>query len=887
MTTGALSQCGTCVRLRGPFDDGAPLGLDGPWCEAFPDGIPGGVLGPIFTNQVDHRQPQPGDHGLRWSPLPGATFPQLYPPEQTASLTAAAAGEPPTGAMIALVPSADDADYLSVDGGEPAEQMHCTLLYLGEAGDVLRETQTAIVERLRGLVEDQLRGEYELPIVADGFAVSMFNPDTTDACVVLGLSGEDLDIIHSMIVDAVAEAGADTSGQHRPWVPHITLIYTSDAGQVEDLVDRVGPIVLDRLRVAFADRIEDIPLASLPVADDEPAVEQPPEAGEQAGPPDTVSAAAQQEEAPMMPDGECPPGQHLMPDGTCMPDEEMPVETPPAYALGTGTPWHAIAAVEGQWSGDGRQFAPGALDWAGMFPQPLKWQPTEQPGHDGSVTVGRVDGAMRQGPLIWAWGVFDDAGEQGGEALRLAQGEFIRGVSIKADDVEPHDVELVCPAPAAVPELDETPMGLEDLPEDMPDELYGGPVCEAPKEIVHRARMRSLTLVGEAAFPECVLHLGPPPPELGLTLIAAAVGAHETATSDGTWDGPGNEKKLPSPMPAATGRKAYAWIDEAQIADGQMPKTAGRFIHHEIGADGAPGAANLTACSTGIGVLNGGRGGTTVPAGDVQGIYNHLAGHLRDGDREPPLLTAAARTIVAAGYTITIPEVWPEAWFDPPVEAPPIGALHVTEQGRVYGYLAPGGVGHRAFRASGRRIEAPRRIDYSEFMNKPALVADGDGQVHRINAGNITFGCGHMSPVDPRRADPNAALEHYDNSCSVAARIRVGEDEHGTWVAGGLLHSLDGDTVERMMGCALSGDWQEGRLNAALLVPVEGFPTSVAGNVRIRDGAVVASTAPVLFDEPAAPPTGLGPIGALDYIARTVGWDSNSRMSELAQAFDH
>lgn len=579
----------------------------------------------------------------------------------------------------------------------------------------------------------------------------------------------------------------------------------------------------------------------------------------------------------------CPPGQHEMPDGTCMDDEQMmPTDEMPVMA--GGTPWHGPLVVEGQWSGDGRQWAPGALEWADL-PLPVKWQPAEQPGHDGSVIVGRIDGIARlDGGQVHGWGVLDDQGEHGMEALRLIEAQMLRGMSISADDVDGEDVELVWPAGAAdqMPHDDEMPMmALTEVPEapgeQEPAELPTSPP-PMPKEIYHHGRIRSVTLVAEPAFADCVIMLGEPPAEV---MTAAAIGSHSTATSTGAWDGPANEKRLPSPMSEATARAAYAWLDEGAIQDGQTTKAAARFLHHEISPDGTPGPANLTACSTGIGVLNGGRGGTIIPPDGKKGVWDHLAEHLRDGDREPPPLEAATgpTSVTAAGYTITIPDVWPESWFDRPAEPPPFGALHVTAQGRVYGYLGPDRVAHRAFRASGRRVTIPRGTDYSEFLNKPCLVADAQGQTYRINAGNITMGCSHPSPDDPRRSDPRWAIQQYDNTCSIVARVRVGEDDHGVWVAGALLHGIEPDAVERMMACALSGDWQNGQLNAALLVPVEGFPTPVQGTMRVREGAVVASMTPLRF-APDTPSADLRPV--LERLARTIGRDTTSRMSELA-----
>jgi len=569
---------------------------------------------------------------------------------------------------------------------------------------------------------------------------------------------------------------------------------------------------------------------------------------------------------------------------------------------GAGAPCYGVACIEGVTDGSmpRRRWEVGALKFA-PTPFALKWQPAEAEGHAGAVIVGSVDAMWRDGALIRWVGTMDSAGAAGAEAQRLMAGNFLRGNSILADDMDQTDIELIYAEPELLGDeiieagpdgsVDDEDFHLAGKHNQKDHGKRGGPtydrsrppgtarrrpyerrnsvmVADAsmdmaePIEIVyHSGRVRSLTLLPEPAFVEATACLGESPfmppitaaPPIDLGMVAAAVGPHDTPTTDTAWDGPAAEKRLASPMPVATARAFYAWIDDAQVVDGQIPKSGGRFGHHEVGEDGTPGAANIKACQSGIGVLNGGRGGTTIPAGDASGVYEHLAGHLRDAGLEPPPLggdeepTAA---VVAAGYTITIPEVWPESWFNEPTELPPIGALNITADGRVYGLLAPAGVTHRAFRSQLRAPTAPRNIDYSEFQNKACLVAGADGGVYRINAGNITFDCGHASPVDPRRADPSWAVQHYDNSCSIAARVRVGENQFGTWVAGGLLHGISSDAVERMMACALSGDWQGGKLKAALLVPSEGFPTPVRSSVRVREDAIVASSVPIVFLEP-------------------------------------
>jgi HK97 family phage prohead protease len=118
----------------------------------------------------------------------------------------------------------------------------------------------------------------------------------------------------------------------------------------------------------------------------------------------------------------------------------------------------------------------------------------------------------------------------------------------------------------------------------------------------------------------------------------AAIAAHSTATSDGAWDGGANERRLREGESADYYAEAYAWRDSS--GDGTV-KADYSFIHHEVAGNGDVGPANMTACSTGIGVLNGGRlrpGTRPKWAGDRQGIWRHLARHLEDDDKTPPPL---------------------------------------------------------------------------------------------------------------------------------------------------------------------------------------------------------------------------------------------------------
>lgn len=170
-----------------------------------------------------------------------------------------AAAEVHSGAMVALIPTAQHAERLAVEGGEPAGELHLTLAYLGEAADLGDAGQQDVIDA----VSTAANG---LPLLdAEVFAVSAFNPGDTsgrDTCLVYGLSGDMLDAVHDLIDDALFGGFVDAPipSQHRPWNAHITAEYTGDLSRIAALAGNVGPVRFDRLRLAFGDDHIDIPL---------------------------------------------------------------------------------------------------------------------------------------------------------------------------------------------------------------------------------------------------------------------------------------------------------------------------------------------------------------------------------------------------------------------------------------------------------------------------------------------------------------------------------------------------------------------------------------------------------------------------------------------------
>jgi hypothetical protein len=888
-----------------------------------------------------------------------------------------AAAEVHTGAMVALIPTDADAARLAVDGGEPVDQLHCTLLYLGEAAAIPDEARAAIIDAVRAYVDGWP------PVEADGFAVSLFNPGDAvqsdgkqrDTCVVLGLSGDDVDIVHDMVAEAVGEVEADPGGftmaeQHAPWVAHVTLTYTSDPGQILTLVDRVGPVTFDRVRVVFAGDATDIPLDGSPPPGEDgseedaaalaasfaefqsrmpahlqrywirriapwghgsfkrcvrqirPHYPQDPEgtcanlhheatgtwpgrhgSKNHDGTGATIDAVVLSEgdmtmASPTMPmpavkpdqtpDGICPDGQHLDPGtGECLPDEadagySTSLEPQPDEHL------HTIV-YEGKPTGEskdgqprGRMFTHGSIVWREP-PFAYHWQRSSS-AHSGqpeTVQVGRVDRVVRldgQGPdgvnEVHFFVRLDLQSPEGLDYARRLVDGFAIWSSVGGDEsIHSSDLELI------FPEIDDDEAAASDE-DGVLSLLFGG---EPELTVFNHYRVSEVSAVSNPALADATVE-----PTQALidalaamgVLTAAAVASHKTGTSDGTWDAGANVKRLADDAGEATLRKVFAWLP-----DGDVSKSSAKFPHHEVSADGTPGAANMAACSSGIGALHGGRGGTSIPDADRKGVYNHLAAHLKAGGQEPPAFDAGP--IVAAGHIIEIPEVPPAWWFDEPVDVSAHGALTVTDEGRIYGYLAPDGIAHRSF--PGRRVTVPMgRVDYGRWMGGEAIVAGGG----RVVAGPITMECGHLPPEAASAADTR--MQHYDNTCAVVAKARVGENRHGVWIAGALEPGVSADQVSRMLACRLSGDWAPHperpgwrEFVAALLVPVPGFPMArTAPSLRVADGALVASAVPVRIvhsddDVVTVDADGADLRPALERLARSIGRDTDSRMRAL------
>lgn len=476
----------------------------------------------------------------------------------------------------------------------------------------------------------------------------------------------------------------------------------------------------------------------------------------------------------------------------------------------TAPEWQGVLMIEGAPTGDHREFAVDSIIW----PDPqavtmtLQWQKESSHGGvptDVTVAVGRIDKIWREQAdagttKVMGEGRFDTHPDAVEAKRRMAAG-MLNGTSINADDITDADIEYIFPAVDGESEEDE-----------LFQMLFGKP----EKVIYHSARIRATTLCDIPAFIEATLHTIDPN-DMALTASAAlvalgTVAVHATETSDGTWDGPANEMRLPVRLAGEVAREAYAYVEEGD----ELGRENTRFLHHEIAEDGTIGAANLTACSTGIGVLHGSRGGSSIPDSARRGVYEHLAAHLHDGGQEPPPYQPLDAVVAHAWHDDYRP---PAAWFKNP-ELGQVTPIIVTDAGRVYGYAAQWGECHLGY--MNECVMPPTDDDFTRFMTGEQPLDNGE----RALVGQITAGIPHASLT----IGANKASEHYDNTEAVVADITVGNDKRGIWVAGAVRPSAHSARVGALRASGqVSPDWRriggKMRMVGLLTVNVSGYQT--------------------------------------------------------------
>lgn len=161
------------------------------------------------------------------------------------------------GAMIALYPPPGQARDLALDGGEPAEQLHITLAYLGDADQI---TDPA---RLRQLVAGWAASTPAITGSVSGHGVFTAGDEPV---TYLSIDIPGLEPARDRLTDLLAAGGYPPSREHG-FTPHITLAYQHRPG---DVGARTEPLLFTDIALVLAGERQPIKLTG-PVALDDPA----------------------------------------------------------------------------------------------------------------------------------------------------------------------------------------------------------------------------------------------------------------------------------------------------------------------------------------------------------------------------------------------------------------------------------------------------------------------------------------------------------------------------------------------------------------------------------------------------------------------------------------
>ncbi|MFJ4627174.1 phage minor head protein [Streptomyces sp. NPDC088847] len=785
--------------------------------------------------------PYPERYSLGWDmrPLPGVEnrFPYGAEVSHPETITAAADDEEPehTGAMIALVPSDEDAERLALDDGEPVDELHLTLWYLGEGAPWTEDQRNELI----GLVRERaaaLAG----PVVGRAFGVNHWNPQGDEPVWVWAVSderdhdGPTLEDAHRLAVDALESTHErpETPAQHTPWVPHVTGGYTAERWPLDAMADRLGPITFDRIRLAFAGEVTDIPLGP----EEEPPMEP-------------TAAAETTAEEPYV---------------------------PPVRAW--STPGDAALAFENQQTGDGRIFAPSALYWDGAGPWPLQYADEMLMGHQGAELAGSINSLGRDGDRIPGDGVLYLTQRAGWEAVTLLEQEAPLGVSVDLDDV---DVEFVDKTltededgflvlAASVPSL--SALQLADgawcltasnttgmtasshagddsasfLRERRTSQLITGPGGTVAADALRQfAASRVLTAAaGDADNPDegIVIHSESSGDFLvritrarvrGATLVSMPAYANARIVLD-------VEEETAAAVTAATGPTDkhhavvhYVATSPIPVGPREVSKALGMALETARGyLNRAVSAGRLVRMAMGLY-----KGASTIP----EGPYEVTAA---GADPSGFHLFAESELLASAWTAMRELPPMPAAWFAEPTEDElPIdsGGVHF-KAGRIFGWVARSGEPHAGYPGKSLTIEklARQGLDTTHFLRARFKLDDGSF----VRAGAFTMNTPHRRDG----AECEDEVCQFDDTRTVAGIVTVGYNARGLWFAGAMAPWLSDWDRTVFMGCQPSyhlkqdaGKWQ---LRAVLSVPVPGHSTPlVAAAIERGNLALCASYA--------------------------------------------
>lgn len=478
--------------------------------------------------------------------------------------------------------------------------------------------------------------------------------------------------------------------------------------------------------------------------------------------------------------------------------------------------WRGVIAPLGQRSPDGRVLAPPdeAHRLTRILPLPLQYQEKSAPGHDGAVIVGNILDVWvdPEAQAVMGQGTFDLGDPVAREVVRKIDGNFHRWVSITHDPDGVYTYRFF--------RLGDN--GEEEVPADQVAAIMPGIAYDLDDNelIVERTarnwRLSDVTLVATPAFENAAITLldteFPEPREIAEPVAATA--------------GVGLDWVAPVVEYAPTAAKR----DRAESSGAAMP--GGRYpIETE---------ADLAKAIKAVGRAGGPEG----TEADRKAVRRHIMKRARalgkadmipqswssDGGLKTSDATKNAVQPVDPGSLAwcervadAVPIEPPAEWFSDPKLTGPVKVM-VSDEGRVYGYIAAWDTPHAGNPDVTPPHAPPQSRDYSKFHRHPVRCADGT----KIKTGPLATN-GHSALAEP---SVWKVMAHYDDPKFVVADVVCGEDAHGIWVSGALRYGVTPVQVMMADRYSFSGDWRGRELLAACSASTPGFHLDADESVR-------------------------------------------------------
>lgn len=326
-------------------------------------------------------------------------------------------------------------------------------------------------------------------------------------------------------------------------------------------------------------------------------------------------------------------------------------------------------------------------------------------------------------------------------------------------------------------------------------------------------------------------------------LAASVTGAVDLPVADREreWDGD------------AAATRVFAW------ADGDTVKIGKAFAYRDNAVNPVTKAAYklgyadvldgvLTIVPRGVfaaqAAMEGARGGTDVPADEVDAIKAKLAAVRAHVDEETG--GEAMSDMQASAWTAMrdLPPM-PSAWFAEPTaeELPPGGAGVNYANGRVFGWVAQAGEPHAGF-AKKVTIDGLGRIDTSHFLRQRFTLDDGSS----VKAGAFTMNVGHHRDG----AECETSSCQFDDTRTVAGIVTVGMNARGMWFSGAAApwmsewdRSVFAASQPSYHMIKRDGNWQ---LRAVLSVPVPGHSSPLMASAVVDRSNMALTAAATMLE---------------------------------------